>query len=199
MSTPQYSVPSRFRHVDLDLSRNEGSPAAVDLIRSIVGADELIRRYPDTTALRHRLAELHDLPSEQVLVTAGGDDALFRCVLARLGPGQTAVATKPSFEMISVYTEQVGARLIEIEWWEGPFPTADLIDATGEANAVFLVSPNNPTGSTITELELRKMAEAARFVVLDAAYVEFADRDLTGPALDMGLSLIHISEPTRPY
>ncbi len=186
MSTPQYSVPARFRDVDLDLSRNEGSPAAVDLIRSIVGADELIRRYPDTTALRQRIAELHDLPSEQVLVTAGGDDALFRCVLARLGPGQTAVATKPSFEMISVYTEQVGARLVEIEWWEGRFPTADLIEATRDANAVFLVSPNNPTGSTITEPELRKMAEAARFVVLDAAYVEFADGDLTGPALDMG-------------
>lgn len=186
MSTPQYSVPYRSQHVDLDLSRNEGSPAAVDLIRSVIGVDELIRRYPDTTALRHRLAETHGVSSEQVLVTAGGDDALFRCVLARLGPGQTAVAIKPSFEMISVYSEQVGARLVEIEWWEGRFPTADLIDAAGDANAVFLVSPNNPTGSTIIEADLRKVAEAARFVVLDAAYVEFADEDLTGAALDMG-------------
>lgn len=186
MSGSIYSSPVLGPDVDLDLSRNEGKSAAANLISSIYRSDELIRRYPDTGPLRRRLARLHGADEDQVLVTAGGDDGLLRCFLARLGPGMCAVATKPTFEMIPIYAKQVGSRLIEIEWWEGPYPTADIISASTEAEAVFVVSPNNPTGATITEAELRKVSEAARFVVLDAAYAEFADEDLTPAALETG-------------
>ena len=146
----------------------------------------MIGRYPDSTALRKQLADLYRVRSEQVLVTAGGDDALFRCFLARLGPGATAVATTPTFEMISIYSGQVGARLVEIEWWEGRFPTADIISAATDAEAVFVVSPNNPTGAIITGSELREVSDAVGFVVLDAAYSEFAEEDLTSAALELG-------------
>ena len=117
MSARTYSPPRLAPDVDLDLSRNEGRHAATDLVQSIDRPGDLIGRYPDSTALQKQLAGLYRVRSEQVLVTAGGDDALFRCFLARLGPGATAVATTPTFEMISIYSGQVGARLVEIEWW----------------------------------------------------------------------------------
>lgn len=185
MSAPTYSTPTFAAGVDLDLSKNEGTPVATGLVESVVDPDGLIRRYPDTTALRDRLAEMHGVSSERVLVTAGGDDALFRCFLSRLGPGQVAVATKPTFEMIPVYSGQVGATLVEVDWWDEPFPTTDVVQQATNADAVFVVSPNNPTGSTITAPELRAVAEAARFVILDAAYAEFADCDLTSTALEL--------------
>ena len=186
MRLSTYSPPRRDPDIDLDLSRNEGRPTTTDLVRSVVQPSELIRCYPDITALRDRIARLHGVSAGQVLVTAGGDDALFRCVLARLGPGLTAVATTPTFEMISVYSGQVGARLAEIEWWDGRFPTTEVVAAATDAEVVFVVSPNNPTGATITEVELKKVSEQTRFVVLDAAYVEFEEEDLTPAALDMG-------------
>jgi len=184
MSARTYSTPRLAPDIDLDLSKNEGGPATADLVRSIDRPNDLVRRYPDSTALREQLAGLYGVRADQVLVTAGGDDGLFRCFLARLGSGSTAVATKPTFEMISIYADQVGAHLVEIDWWEGPFPTADII--TAEADAVFVVSPNNPTGATITGAELRKVSAEVGFVVLDAAYAEFADEDLTSVALELG-------------
>ena len=176
--------------VELDLSRNEGMHTSADLIGSVPDLNELIRRYPDTAGLRDRLAEMHGLPTDQVLVTAGGDDALLRCFLSRLGRGQSAVATTPTFEMIPVYAGQVGSRLVEIEWWDGPFPTTAVAEAARDADVTFIVSPNNPTGATITRGELRTVAEAVRFVVLDAAYAEFADDDLTATALDLGNTVV---------
>lgn len=190
MSAPTYTGPLLAHDVELDLSRNEGMRASTDLVGSVVDPNELIRRYPDTTDLRRRLAGMHSIAEDQVLVTAGGDDALFRCVLSRLGPETTAVATTPTFEMIPVYAAQVGSRLVEIEWWEGPFPMTSAADAAQDADIVFVVSPNNPTGATITGDELRTVAEAAQLVVLDAAYAEFADEDLTSAALELGNTVV---------
>jgi histidinol-phosphate aminotransferase len=186
MSPVSYSPPPLRRGVDLDLSRNEGRSKAADLIGSIDRLDELVSCYPDTTVLRRQLAGLHNLREDHLLVTAGGDDALLRCFLARLGPGMTAVTTTPTFEMIPIYANQVGSHLVEVEWWDGPYPTADVMAAAGEPAVIFVVSPNNPTGSTITEGELRKVSEEAPLVVLDAAYAEFAGDDLTPAALEMG-------------
>ena len=181
-----YSPPPLRPDVDLDLSKNEGRSTAAGLIGSIGRLDELVCCYPDTTPLRRQLARLHDLREDQLLVTAGGDDALLRCFLARLGPEKTAVTTTPTFEMVSIYADQVGSRLVEVEWWNGPYPTADVIAAADGAGVVFVVSPNNPTGATITEDELGEVSDAVPLVVLDAAYAEFAGEDLTPAALEMG-------------
>lgn len=186
MSGVNYSPPPLRLGVDLDLSKNEGRSTAADLIGSIDPLDELVRCYPDTTILRRQLGRLHDLREDQLLVTAGADDALLRCFLACVGPEVTVVTTTPTFEMIAVYANQIGSRLVEVEWWEDPFPTAEVIAATGETDVVFVVSPNNPTGATITEADLMELSDTARFVVLDAAYAEFAAEDLTPAALKMG-------------
>ncbi|MEA3502332.1 MAG: aminotransferase class I/II-fold pyridoxal phosphate-dependent enzyme [Actinomycetota bacterium] len=190
MRPPTYTGPLLTHQVELDLSRNEGMGASADLVGSVADPNELIRRYPDTTGLRHRLAEMHGVAETQVLVTAGGDDALFRCFLARLGPEKSAVATTPTFEMIPVYAGQIGCRLLEIEWWEDPFPADAVALSARDADVVFAVSPNNPTGATMTGDELRTVAEASRLVVLDAAYAEFADEDLTAIALELGNTVI---------
>ena len=178
-----YSPPVADPALDLDLSRNEGRADAVALFSALPQLGPLVSRYPDTTALRRRLAELNEVEPDQVLVTAGGDDALHRCFLALVGSGGRAVTTTPTFEMIPVYAGQVGARLTEVPWLSGPFPAAAV--AAGPATA-FVVSPNNPTGSVLTRGDLERVAAAAPHVVLDAAYGEFADTDLSPVALGLG-------------
>lgn len=181
----RYSVPRHAHPVDLDLSRNERPRLPEGVIPPATGPG-LISRYPDTEALRSAIAARHGVAEDRVLVTAGGDDALLRCVLARLGPGKTAVTTSPTFQMIGVYAAQVGARLVEFEWWNGALPVQALTAAAGDADAIFLVSPNNPTGAAIDPAELDDVAAAAGFVVLDAAYGDFADVDVTDAALRLG-------------
>ena len=184
MSAGTVYAPPRFdQGIDLDLSKNEGLPPPPAILESIQDPASVMGRYPDIDLLTRRLADWHGLAREQVLVTAGGDDALFRCFLAKAG--KRAVSTRPSFEMISRYAAQTGSDLVEIDWWEEPFPTAEFAAALS-GDTAFVVSPNNPTGSVITESDLGEISEAASLLVLDTAYAEFADRDLTPTALEMG-------------
>lgn len=179
-----YKPPVFDVSVDVDLSRNEGLPTitSIDL-----GPDELAAltsRYPDTSRLTRLVADRHQVAEREVLVTAGGDDALFRCFLATAR--RPVVATTPSFEMIGRYADQVDSPLLEIPWWDGDFPIGEFLDeATAKSEMAVIVSPNNPTGNVIGSADLRKVAAAYPFVVLDTAYAEFAEEDLTSEALGL--------------
>jgi len=185
MTGPAVYVPPMFDpEVDLDLSRNEGRTRATELIAAVPDSNRAVSRYPDTSGVRSRLAALHGVDPNRILVTAGGDDALNRCFLALTGSGRSAVTTYPTFEMIPRYAEQRGVDLIEVPWWSGPFPVDRVMDSiSDETDAVFLVSPNNPTGAALTGTDLKRLAVGVPFLILDAAYVEFGDEDLTPVAL----------------
>lgn len=174
---PEFTAP-----IDLDLSKNEGKATATGLPFTSEEVAELTVRYPDTSDLRQVVADWQGLPESQVLVTAGGDDALFRCFLSIAGG--VVAATTPSFEMIRRYAWQTRSPLIETPWWDGDFPVGEFVGI--EADLAVVVSPNNPTGSVIGPADLRKVAGEFPLVVLDAAYTEFADDDLTSDALEMG-------------
>lgn len=180
-----YEPPSFAGRIDLDLSRNEGTPTVDEIGLSPDEIAVLTSRYPSTTVLREILAQKHGLTPDRVLVTAGGDDALFRCFLSMAG--STVVSTTPSFEMIRRYTAQLETPLVEIPWWDGDFPLAEFLkESEATPGMAVVVSPNNPTGAVIAQADLRKIAEAFPLLVLDAAYGEFADEDLIPAALEMG-------------
>ncbi len=180
-----YEPPSFAARIDLDLSRNEGTPTVDEIGLSPDEIAALTSRYPSTTVLREILAQRHGLTPDRVLVTAGGDDALFRCFLSMAG--STVVSTTPSFEMIRRYTAQLETPLVEIPWWDGDFPLAEFLkESEATPGMAVVVSPNNPTGAVIAQADLRKIAEAFPLLVLDAAYGEFADEDLIPASLEMG-------------
>ena len=140
-----------------------------------------MRRYPDAAPLEARLAERLGVDADRVLVTAGADDALDRTMRALLGPESAAVVPVPTFEMTLRYARLTGARIVEIPW-DGSFPTAALLGQDPDAVAL-LTSPNNPTGQIVPETALEALADHFRAVLLDLAYVEYADGDPTAWAL----------------
>lgn len=177
-----YQPPTFDTPIDLDLSRNEGRAFLDEIDLDIAALGDLARRYPDTTALGRLMAGRHGVDENRVLVTAGGDDAIFRCLL--WCRDRAVVTTTPTFEMISRYAGQVGAQLAEVSWWDEAAPVSEMV-GTG-ADAAVIVSPNNPTGAAVEISDLSALAQRFRYVVLDAAYIEFADTDLTQSALDLG-------------
>lgn len=187
-----YSVPRSLAPVDLKLDSNEGAVPSLGLLDSITSA-ELLRRYPSTARLTGRLAERLGLGVEQVLVTAGGDDALDRICRAVLGPGDTVVFPVPGFEMLVRYAELAGASVTPVLWPEPAYPTDAVIDAIDASTRMVVVtSPNNPTGGVATADDLRRLSEAApdALLLVDLAYAEFADDDLTSAALALPNTLI---------
>ncbi|MFT5461957.1 MAG: histidinol-phosphate aminotransferase [Planctomycetota bacterium] len=180
---PQHTHPPQPL-ADLQLSHNEGRPPTGPLGGSV--SSRVVARYPDLSTLGDTLAARLSVSPDRLLVTAGGDDALLRVCLATLGHGGEALIAEPTFEMIPRYVRMAGGTLRSIDWPEGAFPTDDFLAAIRpNTRIVFLVSPNNPTGAVASHDDLERIALALpeTLLVLDAAYAEYADEDLTAAAL----------------
>lgn len=181
-----YEPPAVGGSVDLRLDANEGPLPGDDLVRALQSVTpEQLRRYPDATSLERRLAERHAVDPARVVVTTGGDDAIDRLCRAVLDPGREAILHMPTFVMIPRGVRLAGATPVEIPWLRGPFPRGAVVGAVTPRTAmVALVTPNNPTGAVIEAADILAVADAAphAVVLVDLAYVEFADADPT-PAL----------------
>ena len=183
---PPYSVGRPPFETDLTLDFNE-SLEALPVSGSAPEASNA-HLYPWTAQLEVQLAQRMGVDPERVIVTCGADDALERSVRSVCCPGRRAVMIKPTYGMPWRYAITSGAEIIAVPWWRGSFPVDEVCDAAGDdAALIFLVSPNNPTGSVITREEFTAVAERLpRTLILhDQAYREFADPefDLTETAL----------------
>jgi HAD superfamily hydrolase (TIGR01548 family) len=179
-----YHVPRHPAPLDLLLDGIGGLTPPPDLFRALDDAEPeaLVRQYPSAAPLVADLAARLGLPADRVIATAGGDDALDRLCRAWLAPGRSLVLPVPTFEMIPRYATWAGAEIREVAWDTDTWPLDAVlarVDATTTLIAV--VSPNNPSGQVITADQLRALSHAAPHALLlvDLAYVEFADEDLS--------------------
>ena len=185
-SRTSYHVPRPRAPIDVHLDTNEGAIPSMAVVAELAqGSPDLLRRYPEADAVEALLARSLGVSAEQVLVTAGADDALDRCCRAVIRPGTRAVIPMPTFEMLERFSQLAGACIVPVAWPGGCFPLQDVLRAiTDETALIGLISPNNPTGSVLTPADLQQVAQAAphALILVDMAYGEFADEDL-GPAV----------------
>ena len=173
--------------IELRLDRNERAVPPAAIARALAGVTpSLCAAYPDKQPLERALATRSDVSPDRVLVTAGGDDAIDRCCRAMLLPGSRIVMHTPSFEMIARSAVIAGGCVEPIEWLNGPFPKDAVLNAIDEdTRLVAIVSPNNPTGLEVPIESVLRIAQAAphALVLLDLAYIEFAQSDPMAAAL----------------
>ncbi len=135
--------------------------------------------HPSNEPLRAALASRMGVPPEQVIVTLGADEALMLVASAYLGPERVAVMADPSFAMFRVVSEGVGARVVTVpvdaEW---DLPLEPLLQAGRDpsVHVVWLCSPNNPTGRTLSSDFVRTVLDELPDVVIavDEAYAEIS-------------------------
>jgi histidinol-phosphate aminotransferase len=167
------------RLIKLDSNENPfgPSPRAVEAMQAALAA---ANSYPDNdcTELRRRLAARHNVPAEQVLVTAGSTGMLSLLCQTMLAPGLNAVTSERSFVVYSMAVHATGAQLIEAPMREDGFDLVAILDAINEdTRLVFLANPNNPTGTMVEAAAVDQfIAEVPEHVVavLDEAYSDFA-------------------------
>lgn len=170
---------------------NEACPDPADLARFVGTLTlETLNRYGRPYALEARLAERFRVSPDRVAVTAGVDDGLLRLCMIALESGRQALLTRPTFEMIPRYVALAEGRPVEVDWLDQPVPTDDLVAAVGPSTGiVFLVTPTSPAGEAATAETVERLAVACgrvgALLVVDHAYVEFADHDLTAMALEL--------------
>lgn len=178
----------------LRLHANEGRAPDLDVGAALAGLD--LARYPSAAALEARLAERHGIDADRVVVTAGADDALARIALAVLEPGRAAAIFAPTFEMIPRYVRLAGAEAVEVSWLDAPFPEDGFAEALGRpgVTAGFVVTPSSPAGEVAPADAVLRLADLARargqLLVVDLAYVEFAEHDPTAELVARGDVLV---------
>lgn len=154
------------------------SPRAIAAMQAAV---EQGNRYPDdnATELRDRLAALHRVHPEQVLVTAGLTDFLGLLCRAMLKPGLNAVTSQRSFIVYSIATKTSGAQLIEVPMHNDALDLEKIAAAIdGSTRIVFLANPNNPTGTMFDVSALDRFLDRVPeqvTVVIDEAYYDYAN------------------------
>jgi histidinol-phosphate aminotransferase len=171
----------RSHLIKLDSNENPFGPSAraVDAMRGVLSAANF---YPDDdcSQLRQKLAAHHEVPPEQVLVTAGSTGLLSLLCQTLLAPGLNAVTSERSFIVYSMAVQGAGARLIEVPMRSGEDSfdlEAVLAAIDSNTRIVFLANPNNPTGTMLEAAVVERFLAQLPghvVVVLDEAYYEFA-------------------------
>ena len=183
-----YRVPPSEHPVTMRLFASEGpSPPSALLETMFAQGRGIVNHYPDASPLEAFLSERLGLGPEGLMVTAGADEAIDRACRSYVEPGRNLVLSDPGFEMIGKCGVLAGASLVPYRWMEGPFPTEEVkrsIDSN--TGMVAVITPHNPTGLAMRETDLRTVAEACRgrLLLVDLAYADFADTDLTAVALE---------------
>jgi histidinol-phosphate aminotransferase len=149
-------------------------------------------RYPDPQpeALLQSLAALYGVRREQLFVGRGSDEAIDLLVRAFCRAGEDAILIQPpTFGMYAVSARIQNAAVIEVSLAKD-FSLdvhALLAAVTPAVKLVFLCTPNNPSGKSITRAEIELVAQALAgraLLVIDEAYVEFSSQPSVADLID---------------
>ena len=114
----------------------------------------------------------------EVVVTAGGKQALYNTALSLFGPGDEVITHAPYWPTLTEQVKLADATpvLVRTHAEDGFTVRAQpMIDAiTPRTRGIIINSPGNPTGALVAEAEVRRIAEAAAargiWIVVDLCY-----------------------------
>jgi len=116
--------------------------------------------------------------ADEVIITAGGKQALYNAALALFGPGDDVVTHAPGWPTITEQIKLAGATPVIVRTREDDgfalHAEALLSAVTPRTRGIIINSPGNPTGALMSEAEARVLAaELARrdlWLVVDLCY-----------------------------
>ncbi len=164
--------------------------------------------YPEARprALTELLAAHYGVSAPETFVTRGTSEAIDLLIRCFCRPGiDEIVICPPTFGMYQVYADiqNAGIRRVPLTGEDFRLDSAAVVDAWDDrSRLLFLTSPNNPTGNSIPAAEIARLCHALTdrgVVVLDAAYVEFADEDPTTRLLAEHDNLVVLRTLSKAY
>ena len=188
-----------FTPTRINLSANENTypvPAGVrEAIDAALAATPL-NRYPDPMSndLRDELAAWHGVTRENICVGNGGDELLYNYLLAFGGAGRTLLNCPPCFSEYAFFASLCQTEVRDV--WRDPatfeLDQAAVLAAAPECNLAIVTSPNNPTGDVAPLDFIAALCDACPgMVMVDEAYVEFADDSFGAATTAQGLIAEH--------
>ena len=174
-----YKLIGEARTYDDVIVMGRGDPDFDTPAHIVAAAKEaMIHHHADYTppaglpALREAIAErvkrVNNIdvdPATEVVVTNGGQEALFLMVLAVTSPGDEMIVPEPNYNTYADSLAFAGGTKVDIQTWpEDDFradPAAIRAAITDRTRSLLLVSPNNPAASVISPSDMQEMLDIA--------------------------------------
>ena len=198
-SAPHPPLPAAPASGPTLLNRNENAYGPSETVRAVIRESAAVSgRYPraEYDVLRQKLADLHKVKLEQIVLGSGSSEILRMAGAAFLAPNKKLLVPDPTYPSLAHYAEANGIEVVRIpltiahEHDTGAM-LARVDSATG---LVYICNPNNPTGTLTPRKNLESFISKLpshvmilideayhHFVNASSAYQSFLDHPLDDP------------------
>lgn len=138
--------------------------------------------YPDGNCflLKQALTGFLKVSANQLTIGNGSENILEMIIKAYLSPGDAAVISQYAFLTISLLIKSYGGKMLTVPAIEYKHDIKKMIAAVDDKTRIlFIVNPNNPTGTYTSDDELKLLLESIPsrvLVVIDEAYNEYINQ-----------------------
>lgn len=191
--------------IDLSANINPLGPPA-SLAENWSSFYSSITQYPDPNAaqLTKRLAEKEGLPEGSILIGNGGAEMI--TLVGRLLAGKKVLIIQPAF---AEYAESCYAAGCDVSFHQLQAPNWELKleplrPLLQENDAVFLCTPNNPTGISFPQEVVQDLVSECKkencLLVIDEAFYDFTDDAFTyAPFVETNQHVVILRSLTKIY
>ena len=168
-----------------------------------------LNRYPEPqpSELKLLLSTLYKVTQDSILITRGSDEGIDLLIRACCEAGRDSILiTPPTYGMYAVSANIQGAQIMTAPLLKTDDFSLDVerLISSWQPNIkiVFLCSPNNPTGTLLENniiVEICRKMQGKALVVVDEAYIEFAEVDSVTPALSQFDNLVVLRTLSKAY
>lgn len=160
---------------------------ALDALRSLELKVIEYSHSAGNESYRRKLADYYrkngiDIEYDEMLITAGGSEAVLFAMMACLNPGDEVITPEPFYANYNGFAVMAGVRIIPVtSYIEDDFalPPVSEIESriTGRTRAIIICNPNNPTGYLYSAEELFHLRDIVKkhdlYLFSDEVYREF--------------------------
>jgi histidinol-phosphate aminotransferase len=153
-------------------------------------------RYPEVLpfALIDLLAEYHHYPADGIIAANGSNELLYTVMMTVVSKGVKVLIPSPTFFLYEKAVKIMNGEVVHVMMKDDlTFHTEKILAAIQRENPrlIILVSPNSPTGQSISCEDVERILEATRGLVLvDEAYIEFSEKQSAFGLLEDHVNLI---------
>ena len=162
----------------IKLDANENPYGCSPKVREALAKYPYFYIYPDAaqTELRGLLAKYVGLGVEHIVAGNGSDELIDLLLRIFVSPGDEVIIAVPTFDMYRFCTEVCRGKVVNVIRNRDYEVDVEAIRraVTEKTRLIFVTSPNNPTGTVISERDILKLVETGLPLVIDEAYYEFS-------------------------
>ena len=149
---------------------------------------------------------------DDILITTGGSEALLITLICILDEGCEVIVPEPFYPNYHTFVQAAGGRICPLPTYpeEGyNYADRERLEAliNEKTRAILITNPNNPTGNSLSEKQLRMITKVARdhglFLICDEVYREFvydhSDIFCAGKYRDIDQNIVIIDSVSKRF